>query len=483
MKEEELKAALKNELEIYRRLLDNIPAEMGILDDDGRYIYNTPSGIKDPEVRKWMIGKTNHEWCKKRNHPISIADRRQEVIDQVIKEKRMVIFDELWIDRQGKERYYHRFFSPVTDAHNTVTHVIGFGQEITDLKESENALREALKEVERLKDRLQMENAYLQQEIKLTHNFEEIITRNKKYKKVLASIEQVAATSATVLILGESGTGKELLARAVHNISGRAARPLVKVNCAAIPATLIESELFGHEKGAFTGALAQKLGRFELADGGTIFLDEIGELPLELQPKLLRVLQEGEFERLGNPQTIKVDVRVIAATNKVLETAVTKKEFREDLFYRLNVFPITSIPLRERKDDIPLLVQHFYHKYAAQFGKEMGEISKRVMDSLMEYHWPGNIRELENIIERAMIISKGKKLNLGDFSPQKVGILQKNEIISLTENEKNHIIQALDFTNWRIGGDIGAAKLLGIKRTTLNARYGFAAKNWFCIFS
>ena len=470
MEEAELKAALRNELDIYRRLLDNIPAELGIFDPQGKFIYNTPSGIKDPEVRKWVVGKTHHDYCKKRNYPISIADKRQKVIDQVVKEKKIVPIEELWIDKQGKERYYIRLFSPVTDAQNKVTHVIGYGQEITDLKKSENALREALKEVKYLKDRLQAENTYLQEEIKLTHNFEKIVTRNKKYKEVLASIKQVAATSATVLILGETGTGKELLARAVHSISKRSDRPIVKVNCATLPANLIESELFGHEKGAFTGALTQKKGRFELADGGTIFLDEIGELPLELQSKLLRVLQEGEFERLGNPNTIKVDVRVIAATNKDLEAAVTKKEFRVDLFYRLNVFPITSIPLRERKDDIPLLAHHFYHKYASQFGMEIGVIPKRVIDSLQDYHWPGNIRELENIIERAVIISKGKKLNLGDFSPQRMGIPQKDEITSLQENERSHIISALDSTNWRISGDRGAAKLLGVKRTTLNAR-------------
>ena len=457
-------------MDIYRRLLDHIPAELGIFDLQGKFIYNTPSGIKDPEVRKWVAGKTHHDYCKKRNYPISIANKRQKVMEQVVKENKIVPLEELWIDKQGKEKYYIRLFSPVTDAHNKVTHVIGYVQEITDLKKSQNALREALEEVKHLKDRLQAENAYLQQEIKLTHNFEEIITRNKKYKEVLVSIEQVAATSATVLILGESGTGKELLARAVHSISRRSDRPMVKINCATLPANLIESELFGHEKGAFTGALTQKIGRFELADGGTIFLDEIGELPLELQSKLLRVLQEGEFERLGNPKTIKVDVRVMAATNKDLETAMTKKEFREDLFYRLNVFPITSIPLRDRKDDIPLLVDHFYHKYAAQFGKELGAIPKRVIDSLMDYHWPGNIRELENIIERAVIISKGKKLKLGDFSPQRMGIPQKDEITSLQENQRSHILRALESTNWRISGDRGAAKLLGVKRTTLNAR-------------
>jgi len=378
MKEAELNAALKNELEIYRRLLDNIPAELGIFDPQGRFIYNTPSGIKDPEVRKWIVGKTHHDWCKKRNHPMSIADNRQRVIEKVVREKKIIPFEELWIDRNGKERYYIRLFSPVTDIDNNVSHVLGYGQEITDLKKSEKNLRKALDDVKRLKNQLEAENTYLQEEIKLEHNFESIITQNEKYKKILASIEQVATTNATVLILGESGTGKELLARAVHNLSNRVSRPLVKINCAAIPATLIESELFGHEKGAFTGAIAKKIGRFELADGGTIFLDEIGEMPLELQPKLLRVLQEGEFERLGNPKTTTVDVRVIAATNKDLEAAMATHEFREDLFYRLNVFPITSIPLRDRKDDIPPLVHHFYHKYAAQFGREIGVIPKPV---------------------------------------------------------------------------------------------------------
>jgi len=468
--EAELNAALKDELKIYRRLLDNIPAELGIFDPKGRFIYNTPSGIKDPAVRKWVVGKTHHDYCKKRNYPIEIADRRQRIIEQVVKENRIIPFEELWIDKKGKERYYIRLFSPVTDPGNKVSHVIGYGQEITDLKKSEKALREALEQVEYLKNRLEAENAYLKEEIKLGHKFEEIITRNKEYRKILTKIEQVASTNATVLILGESGTGKELLARAVHSLSERATLPLVKVNCAALPAELIESELFGHEKGAFTGALTQKMGRFELADTGTLFLDEIGEMPLQLQSKLLRVLQEGEFERIGNPTTIKVDVRIIAATNKALEAAVSRGEFREDLYYRLNVFPITSAPLRERKDDIPLLVEHFYEKYASQFGKEIGEIPNRVMKSLLDYHWPGNIRELENIIERAVITSRGKKLNIGDFSPRRMGIPQKDELTTLDDNERNHIIRALEYTNWRISGENGAARLLGIKRTTLNAR-------------
>ena len=265
--------------------------------------------------------------------------------------------------------------------------------------------------------RLQAQNKYLQEEIKLNYNFEEIISKSKDFQKVLQQIEQVASTDATVLILGESGTGKELIARAVHNVSNRSKRPLVKVNCATLPANLIESELFGHEKGAFTGAMERKIGRFELADGGSIFLDEIGELPVELQAKLLRVLQEGEFERLGNPKTMKVNVRVIAATNRNLQQAIEKKEFREDLYYRLNVFPIVCPPLRKRKEDIPLLIKHFCQKHEGKIGRKITHVSDQVIDAMMAYDWPGNIRELENIIERAMILSRNGVLEYGDWIP------------------------------------------------------------------
>ena len=281
-------------------------------------------------------------------------------------------------------------------------------------------MKNALLELQELKDRLELENKYLQQEIKLEHNFEEIISKSKRFRKVLNQLEQVAATDATVLILGESGTGKELIARAVHNVSKRKDRALVKVNCAALPATLIESELFGHEKGAFTGALGRKIGRFELADGGTLFLDEIGELPLELQPKLLRVLQEGEFERLGNPETKKVNVRIIAATNRDLIEEVNKGNFREDLFYRLNVFPLEIPPLRERKEDIPLLASHFLLKYSSAFGKKVDSIGQTSINHLSNYSWPGNVRELENVIERAVITTTGNKLNLEEIPSKKI---------------------------------------------------------------
>ncbi len=345
-----------------------------------------------------------------------------------------------------------------------------FVRDITERKRAEEALRNALAEAEQLKNRLQAENIYLQDEIKIEHNFEEIISRSEVVNKVLQKVEQVASTDATVLILGETGTGKELLARAVHNISARRDRPLIKVNCAALPTNLIESELFGYEKGAFTGALSRKIGRFELADGGTVFLDEIGDLRMELQAKLLRVLEEGEFERLGNPRTIKIDVRVIAATNRDLEKAIENADFREDLYYWLNVFPIKSPPLRERKEDIPLLVKHFIRKYGAKTGKKIETIPQKVMDTLQAYHWPGNVRELENIIERAVIISGANQLELGDCFPKSGASSGALHIPTLEELEREHIIEVLELTGWRVSGKKGVAKILGIKPTTLEAK-------------
>jgi len=332
-------------------------------------------------------------------------------------------------------------------------------------------LQNALSEVERLKNRLEAENVYLQDEIKLQHNFGNIITQSEELKKVLRKVEQVSSTDATVLVLGESGTGKELLARAIHNISNRSDRPLVKVNCSALPANLIESELFGHEKGSFTGATSRKIGRFELADGGTIFLDEIGDLPLELQPKILRVLQEGEFERIGNPKTIKVDVRIIAATNRNLSQEIKNGNFREDLYYRLNVFPITIPPLRKRKEDISLLVNYFVNNFSKKVGKKIDTISQSMIEKLTEYNWPGNVRELENIIERAVITIEGNKLTLSEILPKVTStISSEGESKTLEEVEREHIIRVLEKTNWQVSGDKGAAKILGMKRTTLEAR-------------
>jgi len=332
-------------------------------------------------------------------------------------------------------------------------------------------LREALDEVERLKNRLQAENVYLQEEIKSEHNFEDMIGHSDALKKVLNKVGQVASTDATVLIYGETGTGKELLARAIHNLSPRKERPLVKVNCGAISAGLVESELFGHEKGAFTGALQRRTGRFELADGGTIFLDEIAELPLDTQVKILRVLQEQEFERVGSSQPIKVDVRVIAATNRNLEDAVNDSTFRSDLFYRLNVFPLEVPPLRERKSDIPLLVDFFLKKFAKKLGKPLQDVSRETMNRLTSYTWPGNIRELQNVLERAAIIAQGPIIEIDELIDLRAdaGVPTAGSD-TLQDVERSHILRVLEEANWVIEGKRGAASILGLHPNTLRSR-------------
>jgi len=345
-----------------------------------------------------------------------------------------------------------------------------FMLDISERIRKDNELRNALSELEEIKQRLEEENIYLKEEIRLDHNFSDLIGQSKIFKKVLRQVEQVAATDTTVLLLGETGTGKELLARAVHNLSLRKERSLVKVNCAALPANLIESELFGHEKGAFTGATARKVGRFELANGGTIFLDEVGDLPLEMQTRLLRVLQEGEFERVGGVTTLKVDVRVIAATNRNLEKLLEEGRFREDLFYRLNVFPIEPVPLRERKEDLPALVSYFVNKFSPKLGKTIESVPKSVMDLLKRYHWPGNVRELENIIERSMILSPAKELTIEDCFGHDTPSLMDHELTTLLEVERNHIAGILEKTGWRVSGERGAAKILGLNSKTLESR-------------
>jgi len=326
-------------------------------------------------------------------------------------------------------------------------------------------------EVEQLKNRLQAENLYLQEEIKLEHNFEEIIGQSPALKTVLSKVEQVALTNATVLIQGETGTGKELLARAIHNLSPRKYRPLVKVNCGAIPANLVESELFGHEKGAFTGALHRRLGRFELAQGGTIFLDEVGELPADTQVKVLRVLQEREFERVGGGQSMKVDVRVIAATNRNLEEAVKAGYFRADLFYRLNVFPVELPPLRTRPTDIPLLVNFFLDKYAKRLSKSFQGVTQDTMARLKGYAWPGNIRELENVIERAAILAQGPVVRIDDsFAMRQDTGSHAAGSGTLEDVERAHVLRVLEETGWVIEGKQGAAVRLGLHPNTLRSR-------------
>ena len=334
----------------------------------------------------------------------------------------------------------------------------------------ENAI--AYRQIEELKDKLAEEKLYLEDEIRTEYNFEEIIGESAALKRALREVETVAPTDSTVLILGESGTGKELIARAIHNLSARRARTFVKVNCAAIPTGLIESELFGHERGAFTGAIAQKIGRFELADRGTLFLDEVGDIPLELQPKLLRVLQEREFERLGSTRTVRVDVRLVTATNRDLSRMVAEREFREDLFYRLRVFPIHLPPLRERRDDIPLLVRYFVQKHSQRVNRRIETIPSEAMETLTHYAWPGNVRELENFIERAVILSPGPALQVRVAelkAPGDSGVVNPQNA-TLEAAEREHILRILNETNWVIGGLRGAAARLGLKRTTLQSR-------------
>jgi formate hydrogenlyase transcriptional activator len=332
----------------------------------------------------------------------------------------------------------------------------------------ENAL--AYRQIAELKEKLAEEKLYLEDEIRTEHNFEEIIGESAALKRVLNQVETVAPTDSTVLVQGETGTGKEVLARAVHNLSPRRERTFVKVNCAAIPSGLLESELFGHEKGAFTGAISQRIGRFELAHQGTLFLDEVADIPLELQPKLLRVLQEHEFERVGGTRTQRVDVRVVAATNRDLEEMVAGKQFRSDLFYRLNVFPIVVPPLRERREDIAALVRYFANKYARRMNKRTETIPSETMETLVHWHWPGNVRELENIIERAVILSPGPVLRV-PVAQLKLPVEGAPPAgVTMAAAERQHILRTLEETDWTIGGPRGAAARLGMKRTTLQSR-------------
>jgi formate hydrogenlyase transcriptional activator len=340
-------------------------------------------------------------------------------------------------------------------------------REIEERKKAEESLREALKEVKQLKNQLREENLYLREEINLIHSHKDIVGNSEAIMTVLKQIEQVAPTDSTVLIQGETGTGKELLAHTIHNLSARKGRLMIKVNCAALPPTLIESELFGREKGAFTGALSKQLGRFELADSSTIFMDEIDTLPLELQAKLLRVLESGEFERLGSPRTVKVNVRIISATNRDIAGLVSEGGFREDLYYRLNVFQITVPPLRERREDILPLVWSFVQELSKRMGKRIESIPQKCVEALQAYPWPGNVRELRNITERAMIITTGPVLYLDIPKIAQSGADQSG---TLEEVERRHIIEALNTTGWRVSGKDGAAEILGINPKTLESK-------------
>jgi formate hydrogenlyase transcriptional activator len=347
-------------------------------------------------------------------------------------------------------------------------HVGGIFSNVLARKRADEELQSAYRKIQELKDHLERENVYLREEIRLEHNHANIVGQSMAMLDILKQAERVASTDSAVLILGETGTGKELLARTIHDLSSRQSRPMVKINCAALPATLIESELFGREKGAYTGALTREIGRFELADKSTIFLDEIGELPMEIQVKLLRALQEGEFERLGSPKTIHVDVRVIAATNRDLSAAVADGKFREDLFYRLNVFPICIPPLRERREDIQELVWHILQDLGKRMGRNIQGIQASTLKAFLSYSWPGNIRELRNVIERNLILNPGPlfRARLPEANPRPSPVAR----LSVQEVEREHILSVLRSTAWRIRGQQGAAALLGLKPTTLESR-------------
>jgi transcriptional regulator with GAF, ATPase, and Fis domain len=371
--------------------------------------------------------------------------------------------------QQGHDRMEATVQERTTELTRANAHLL---EEIEERKKAEAALRDALAKNKELTDKLQVENVHLQQEIGREERFGEVIGQSPVISYVFFRIDQVAPQDTTVLLLGETGTGKGMVAREIHRRSSRSSRPMITVNCTALPANLIESELFGREKGAFTGAHARQMGRFELADGGTIFLDEIGEMPLELQVKLLRVIQDGEFERLGSPRTLKVDVRIIAASNRNLEEEIRAGRFREDLFYRLSVFPITIPPLRQRKEDIPLLVDYFVGKFNKKTGKKIESVSQETLNALQDYHWPGNVRELESVIERAVITSQGTALQVLDRFEifQKSAEDTEQEVKALADLERDHILQVLHKTNWRVDGKSGAAVLLGLNPSTLRAR-------------
>ena len=442
----------------YRGLVDNSIVGVFITTIDGRFTFVNDAMAKmfDFDTPETMIAQRSLErW---RDPKV-----RERMLAELQKHGKVINFEAETITHT--DRHIYVLFS----AKQVGNDIIGMVMDITERKQAETKLQKAYIEIEQLQVQLQAESAYLQEEIKLEHNFENIIGQSDTLKYVLHRVEMVAPQDSTVILLGETGTGKELMARALHRLSSRNKRPLVKVNCAALPAELIESELFGREKGAFTGATTTQVGRFELANESTLFLDEIGELPLELQAKLLRVLESGEFERLGSPRALHSDARIITATNRDLEEEVRKKRFREDLWYRLKIFPITIPPLRDRIKDIPLLVDHFVQLFSRKMGKKAAslKITKSSIQALQSYSWPGNVRELEHVVESALITSEKNKLH---FDLPKTAIGTTRKLKSLEEMEREYILEVLKVKDWKVAGRDSASAILGLPPSTLRSR-------------
>jgi PAS domain S-box-containing protein len=454
---------VKESDERIRLFTQNIPDFLLQIDRTGEinYINKTLEGLTQKDV----IGSSVYSWI-----PEGFSEEFKDKVEKVFSDGGSQIMEYPGNGLKGEPLWFESKIGPFEKS-GIITQVIIVSRDITERKRTELNLERALDEIIELEQRLEAENIYLKEELKLNGNYEEIIGSNKSLVKVLKQVEQVAKTDTTVLILGETGTGKELIAKAIHNASDRKNKSFIKVNCAALPSELIESELFGHEKGAFTGALKCKIGRFELANGGTIFLDEIGDLPISLQSRLLRVLQESEFERVGGETTIKVDIRVISASNRNLKERILEDNFRQDLYYRLNVFPITCPPLRDRMDDIPSLVNHFVNKYNHKVSDKIKKVHQKTIERLMKYKWPGNIRELEHVIERALITNQGDQLRLGSwFLENGAHVVIPDELTTLEVMDRDYIIRVLEKTNWKIRGKNGAAEILGLKPTTLESR-------------
>lgn len=458
--------SVKWEKKILDKILDNLPGTFYIWDD-------RPQLIRWNRKHEEITGYSADDYSTMR--PTDFFNKKEHRAIEAAVEKTFTdgegSIEATLVTKSGKKMPH--IYNAVRITLDEKPVLMGFGIDISERTKAEQQLRKVLSEMKVLKDRFEEECSYLGEEIKQIHDYDNIIGESEVMKYVRFSLEQIAPTDTTVLVLGESGTGKELIARAIHYHSKRKKRPLIKVDCATLPASLIESELFGHEKGAFTGAIKRRKGRFELADGATIFLDEIGELPLGLQQKLLRVLQDGEYERLGSEKVMHTDVRVIAATNRNLEKDVSRGLFRKDLWYRLNVLPLTLPPLRDRMDDIPLLVNLIMIRAQRRLGKSIKTIPDTVFEELRAYPWPGNIRELENVIERAVIFTLGNRLKLA--GPLKKAFTENltppgMHMKSLSEMEKAHILTALKRTHWNVTGKGGAADLLGINPSTLRGR-------------